>query len=496
MWAAESTLTLLGTLLLQLPAKASASEYHSCNASCICASDILSCVNKSLYQVPTNLPTSTTALDLSHNMIVQLKNRSFWKLSRLEMLRLAHNRLTDISQGAFLNASGVRHLDLSSNRLQVVEQHYFQELCNLEELLLYNNHISRVDNKALSSLTKLHKAYFSWNLLTDFPFFSIQQESHPLLTTLDISSNRLLALPIEEVAALPVSIKNGLFLHNNPLRCECTLYSMFHHWEREGFSSVHDFREEHTCLAYGQTRAQIRFFHHVRIFENCTFYVPGMPNTSQGNLQAYVGEPLHINCGTILHGAHTTYHWISPHREFIIPPSNTNKTIYMYTNGSLEIKEAQIEDSGIYICVAINRGLMRNETREVNVTVLKRRSHGEGFNTALTTLLGCVVTLVLVVMYLYLTPCYCCCRKQPSASPTNECSAQSSILTSTPPASTEGPGRKISGNKHVVFLEPIKEVQNGRLKMMLGSDNSQQMQHFKSDSDSITSLYSDSPMVL
>ncbi|RXM97856.1 Amphoterin-induced protein 3 [Acipenser ruthenus] len=147
-----------------------------------------------------------------------------------------------------------------------------------------------------------------------------------------------------------------------------------------------------------------------------------------------------------------------------------------------------------FVCIALNHRLLLNETREVNVTVLTRHYEEESFNTGLTTLFGCLVTLVLILMYLFLTPCRCWCRKQPTPSPANECSAQSSILTTTPPATTEGPGRKASTTKHVVFLEPIKEVQNGRLRVVLGRDHPK-IQQLKSDTDSITSVLSDAPIV-
>ncbi|MBN3310662.1 AMGO3 protein, partial [Amia calva] len=379
--------------------------------------------------------------------------------------------------------------------MHVVEQHYFQELLGLEELLLFNNRITRMESKSLSGLTNLRKAYLSLNRLTDFPFFSIQEHSHPFLSTLDLSSNRMLKLPLEDIAALPMSVQKGLFLHNNTLICECGMYSMFRHWERRNFSSITDFREEHTCLVYGERRASVRFFRHTRFFENCTIRAQGLLAEPEESLQAFAGDAVLMNCHTSLQGRPINYWWISPRQEYIIPPGN-NSTLRMFPNGSLEIREAQVEDSGVYLCMAQDRRLLRNETWEVNVTVQLRRSEAESFNTGLTTLLGCVVSLVLVLMYLYLTPCRCPCRKQlPAApSPANECSAQSSILTATPPATTEGPGRKASNNKHVVFLEPIKEAQNGRLRVALGPEHSK-MQQLRGETDSITSVFSDTPIV-
>ncbi|XP_071394663.1 amphoterin-induced protein 3 [Centroberyx affinis] len=513
---------------LQLP-QLSPAQASICPPGCLCASDILSCTALGLKQVPREMPVSAVTLDLSHNQIKELEEGGFGRLPRLETLRLAHNQLTTIEPGSFRNSSGtlLQHLDLSSNQLVVLEQHYFLELSGLKELLLFNNHIVRVESQALAVLGSLRKAYLSHNLLTDFPFFSIQEHSHPYLSMLDLSSNRLPKLPLEDISNLPMAVQSGLYLHNNSLVCECSMYGLFRHWEARGYPSVKDFRQEHTCLVYGIQKGTVRFFQHGRYFENCSLTVMNQLNLQvQQNSSVLVnaGEAKLLHCVTTLTGQHVTFIWVSPNQEYVAPPGN-NGSLKMYANGSLEIVAARAEDSGIYWCMALDRRRQRNETREVNVTVaLHDGETHEPFNTGFTTLLGCVVSLVLVLMYLYLTPCRCPpCRKAPSPatttpSPGNEAgagSAQSSILTPTPPATTEGPGRKVSTNKHVVFLEPIKEQQNGRLRagpgtgagyghlgpgLLLGAEHHpklhNQSQQRAGEADSIMSVFSDTPIML
>ncbi|XP_051980000.1 amphoterin-induced protein 3-like isoform X1 [Xyrauchen texanus] len=474
---------MLSTFLLQL-ARA------NLPSGCLIASDILSCSNLGLNQVPLELPIMVATLDFNHNLLERLEEGCFAGLPNLDTLRLAHNLLSSITPGTFRNTSSIHHLDLSSNQLNVIEQHYFQELVGVKELLLYNNRIVRVESKALSHLSNLRKAYLSHNRLTDFPFFSIQE--HSSLITLDLSSNRMPNLPVEDIGALQESIQQGLFLHNNTLICECSMYSMFKQWEQRGFTSVRDFREDYICLLYGKRRASVRFLQHVRFFENCTI----KPQLETESLRADMGDSVLLDCKTSLKGKHLAYLWVSPHKEYIAPPGNNN-TLRMYANGTLEILAAQVEDSGVYLCMALNHQESRNETREVNVTVVIQHEVEEPFNTGFTTLLGCVVSLVLVLMYLYLTPCHCWCRKQPppgTPSPANECSAQSSILTPTPPATTEGPGHKVSNNKHVVFLEPIKEAQNGRPRAAMAHEHPK-LAVTQSDADSVTSVFSDNTIV-
>lgn len=504
---------------LQLP---QLSPVQAGDPSCLCASDILSCSALGLEQVPAEMPVSTVTLDLSHNRLVQLEGGGFGGLSRLETLHLAHNQLTTIQPGAFRNASGalLRHLDLSSNQLRILEQHYFEELSGLEELLLFNNRIVLVESRALGGLGGLRRVYLSHNRLTDFPFFTMQE--HPHLSMLDLSSNRLPKLPLEDISNLPLAVQRGLFLHNNSLVCECSMYALFRRWQHKGYASVKDFLQEHICLIHGIQRGTVRFFQHNRYFEKCN--VTALRQAQESSVSVSAGKATLLHCVTSLSGQHVTFLWVSPNQEYVAPPGN-NGSLKMFPNGSLEIVAASGEDSGIYWCMALDQQRQRNETREVNVTVVlhhESESH-EPFNTGFTTLLGCVVSLVLVLMYLYLTPCRCppCPRAPPPATATpsqgteaGAGSVQSSILTPTPPATTEGPGRKVSTNKHVVFLEPIREQQNGRLRagpgagavqghlgpsLLVGPEHPKlhnQAQQRAGETDSVKSVFSETPIML
>lgn len=497
---------------------------------CLSASDILSCTALGLETVPKEMPVTTVTLDLSHNRIAQLKEASFGGLSRLETLRLSHNQLIIVKPRAFQNISGtlLRHLDLSSNYIRDLDQHYFIDLPGLEELLLFNNRIVRVESSVFARLSNIRKAYLSHNRLTDFPFFSIQKHTHPYLLLLDLSSNRLPKLPLEDITNLPRRVQKGLYLHNNSLVCDCSMYGLFHKWAEQNFTAVTDFREEHTCLVYGFQEGTVRFFKHNRYFEKCNFTGMRLLLAEQEpSVLADAGSAVLLHCVTTLTGQHVTFFWVSPSQGYVAPPGNSD-SIKMYSNGSLEIMDARAEDSGMYWCMALDQQLQRNETREVNLTVVMHQNHEpyEAFNTGFTTLLGCVVSLVLVLMYLYLTPCRCppCQKAPPPAATTNTPNqtneagvgnAQSSILTPTPPTTTEGPGRKVSTNKHVVFLEPIREQQNGRIRaaqvsgggqghlgpgLLLGPDHHSKLpnpsQQKAGETDSVMSVFSDTPIML
>nr|XP_020645245.1 amphoterin-induced protein 3 [Pogona vitticeps] len=490
-WKLLGKLLILFELCIQISTINKCFVFARCPAVCICTADLLSCVNQSLKQVPDMLPPTATTLDLSHNYIVLLNGSWLAALPRLQTLRINHNKISKITQQVFYNATYLTHLDISFNHLRTVEKYYFEGLVNLKELLLYCNEIVHVDENAFVKLTSLQKIYLSLNNLTQFPFEFIQRLEHPYLRTLDLSTNNLHSIPVEVIKSLPVYIKNGLYFHNNPVRCDCSLEKMLLEWKHHGFSSVQDFKEEHTCKAYANMPSTlIKTFMYSTYFENCSSI---QMKFATPEVHSKVGESLVIDCKTSLHDDNTTtYQWFSPRHELFMYSKHWDKTHHPFKNGSLKIINAQSSHSGLYVCIAISELQKINMTHKVNVTV-QHPKLVETFNTALTTLLGCVVSLVLVLLYLYMPPCRCsrCCKKP--VSPPQDCSAQSSILSTTPPPMN----RKVSANKHVVFLEPIKDAQNGKVKLAVSEDfpdaKHTRLLQLKLDTESNSSGFSDPP---
>lgn len=450
---------------------------HNCPHRCVCAADLLSCAGLGLQDVPATLPEAAEDLDLSHNALRHLRPGWLAPLSRLRALHLSHNKLDALGQGIFSNASSLRLLDLSANALRALGRHDLDGLEALEMLLLFNNCLARLDEHAFHGLRALRRLYLGYNNLTSFSFNHLHGLGMTHLRTLDLSSNQLELISVSELATLPVFLKNGLYLHNNPLPCNCHLYHLLQRWHQRGLRAVCDFALEYKCLAFRVPSSGVRFFEHSRIFENCSA-APAMDlEPSEVQLQAKVGESLRLYCNTSAPARSVT--WVSPQHELLLAPGSRDGSITVLADGSLAIGTVQQQHAGIFVCLGIGPHLHHNQTLEYNVSVHFPHLEPEAFNTGFTTLLGCAVGLVLVLLYLFAPPCrgccHCCCHHQlcfgccwPRApSPLQELSAQSFVLSTTPP---DAPSRKASVHKHVVFLEPSRRGLNGRVQLAVPED--------------------------
>nr|XP_020029076.1 amphoterin-induced protein 3 [Castor canadensis] len=452
---------------------------HNCPSECICAADVLSCAGLGLRDVPAMLPAAVTDLDLSHNAFQRLQPGWLVPHSRLRALHLSHNKLDMLGHGIFTNASGLRLLDLSSNALQALGSHDLDGLGALERLLLFNNCLVRLDMHAFHGLGMLSRLYLGSNKLASFSFDNLHGLGAAHLRTLDLSSNQLGHISVPELASLPVFLKNGLYLHNNPLPCDCHLYHLLWRWHQRGLSAVRDFAREYTCLAFKVQASRVRFFEHSRVFENCSAAAALGLERPEEQLHTQVGQSLRLYCNTSAPAMRIV--WVSPQNELLAAPGSSDGSIAVLPDGSLAIGKVQQQHAGIFVCLATGPRLHHNQTLEYNVSVHFPRPEPEAFNTGFTTLLGCGVGLVLVLLYLFAPPCHgccrcccCCCRRTcrnhhwpRPPSPLQELSAQSSVLSATPP---DAPSRKASVHKHVVFLEPGRRGLNGRAQLAVAEN--------------------------
>ncbi|KAM4711475.1 amphoterin-induced protein 2-like [Anableps anableps] len=424
-----------------------------CPPHCLCASDIISCSGSNLSALPFGLPSYATRLDLSHNVLraVQMDWVS-QPFHRLTTLVLSWNSISQIDVAAFTGTPHLHHLDLSSNQLRVLNSSIFTGLTELKELLLIGNQIAQIKPGAFSDVNSLERLYLSANRLTTFPLGLFEDPRGPRnLTFLDLSYNRLFKLPVQSM--LSISRHAGIYLQENPLLCDCALIALLEYWLWKQYRPLVDFQGGYECS--GTAVREV----------NCTFQgLSGIPLEAQ-SYHLEPGDWLRVPCpglGLPVQEGSIVF-WVTPRTSLNSSVSDPSAHLSVFPNGTLEIQGALMEDSGVYECVvARGRYYDPGESPEARVIVgnssissstdLARRSSGEHFNTAFTTLASCVISIILVLLYLYLTPCHC---RESRGGGSRGCGARAIILCSDP-REVESGQRRANG-KRVAFLEPQAE---------------------------------------
>ncbi|XP_068611526.1 amphoterin-induced protein 2-like [Brachionichthys hirsutus] len=437
---------LLFSLSLGLPLSVA-----TCPSSCLCASDIVSCSGHYLSALPSDIPSYATRLDLSHNVLTVLPvDWSAQTLGRLVALVLRRNDISNIESNAFAATPRLLHLDLSSNRLAVLNSSVFAGLKELKELLLFGNQITQIDPGAFSDLHSLQRLYLSGNRLVAFPLGLYWEPEGPRnLSFLDVSYNRLSKVPVQSLLSL--TQHGDIYVHGNPLVCDCALLALLQFWMWKQYRPLVDVRGEYPCRGDsgpGSGCSQLAA-------SDMTLEV-----------QTYQTEPakwLRVLCPGLTSAPPTSpvVFWVTPRTVVNSSTNDPNSHLVVFPNGTLEIQSALMEDSGVYACVTARRYKRDpGDFLEVRVTVgnvsaangLARRSSAEHFNTAFTTLASCVVSIILVLLYLYLTPCRC---RDTRSGASRGCGGRAIALCSDP-REVESGHRQPNG-KRVAFLEPQEE---------------------------------------
>ncbi|KAM7366896.1 hypothetical protein PAMP_014833 [Pampus punctatissimus] len=428
----------------------------TCPPYCLCASDIISCSGHNLSMLPFDLPSYATRLDLSHNALTVLP--ADWisqPFDRLSTLVLSRNSIGQIDMDTFMVTPHLLHLDLSSNCLTVLNSSIFTGLKELKELLLFGNQIVQINPGAFSDLHSLKRIYLSGNKLTDFPLGLYEEPGGPRnLTFLDLSSNRLSTVPVQTLLSL--TRQGGIYLQENPLVCDCALLALLEYWMWKQYRPMVDFKGEYPCRDNAGPGP------------NCSQQgVSDMPLETQ-TYQVEPGKWLWVPCMGLAKTPQEglAVFWVTPRTVLNSSANDLSDHLIVLPNGTLEIRRALLEDSGIYGCVAARgRYYDPSESLEVSVVVgnlsaasssgLAHRSGAEHFNTAFTTLASCVVSIILVLLYLYLTPCRC---RESRGGASGGCGGRAIILCSDPREVESGQQR--SNGKRVAFLEPQVEDSN------------------------------------
>ncbi|KAH8372182.1 hypothetical protein KR093_010481 [Drosophila rubida] len=155
-------------------------------------------------------------LDLSHNDMVSIPERSFAYHARLQQLHLDHNKIGQVSNRTFAGLSTISVLNLRGNLIAELEYRTFAPMLKLEELNLGQNRISHIDPHALDELASLRVLYLDDNTLTQVPA-QLTFRALPSLAELYLGTNSFASIPagaFEDLSGLTRLDLRGAGLQN------------------------------------------------------------------------------------------------------------------------------------------------------------------------------------------------------------------------------------------------------------------------------------------
>ncbi|KAI5608086.1 leucine rich repeat and Ig domain containing 4a isoform X1 [Silurus asotus] len=280
-------------------------------------------------------------LHFTHTSLTVLPNNSFRQLTQLRELTLSHwhkldtllsNSLTGLNLTSltlsYCNLSSVpyaslRHLvyllylDLSYNPINSIKAHLLRDLLRLQEFHLVGGNLKRVEPGAFHGLVNIQVFNVSLNYLST----------------------------LEETVFQSVETLQVLRLDGNPLACDCRLFWVLQH-------HLHSKTDEQPASCASPLQVQGRAFEEIMESELPMLFICRPAHILNRKLQE-----VHVEEGqTVLFLCQVdgdpspSINWVSPQRA-LLP---TTGRIRVLSNGTLEVRYVQLQDSGIYFCFASN----------------------------------------------------------------------------------------------------------------------------------------------
>uniref|UniRef100_A0A4W6G138 Leucine rich repeat and Ig domain containing 2 n=1 Tax=Lates calcarifer TaxID=8187 RepID=A0A4W6G138_LATCA len=289
--------------------------------------EILTLERCNLTVVPTEALShlhNLVSLHLRYLSISTLHPYSFKKLFRLRHLEIDNWPLLDHVPANTLHGLNLTMLFITNTNLSSFPYQALKHLPYLTHLNLSFNRIRHIEGGMLMELVRLRELHLVGAQLTTIEPYAFQGLRG--LKVLNVSHNRLDTLE-KGVFQSPEALE-VLLIDNNPLVCDCRLITP------EGIRGrpFKEFKE--TLLSY---------------YVTCT--KPKIRENKTQTITVDEGQQAMLRCsaeGT----PRPIVSWLSPRRRVLTSRSHGRVTVH--NNGTLEIKSAEVQDSGVYLCLASN----------------------------------------------------------------------------------------------------------------------------------------------
>ncbi|XP_075679752.1 eosinophil peroxidase-like isoform X1 [Dermatophagoides pteronyssinus] len=284
-------------------------------------------------------------LNLSHNLIRELKQKHFDHLPLLNVLDLSNNQIQTIPDRVFAGLGSLKKLYLNNNRIKIIEHYGFRNLHELDELYLYSNSLDPQDDG------------FDWNIfkeLINLKYLSIFSQKNDLEKICNSKINKKSlnfclklnqTLNIENSNVKPVQ-------HSN---VSSTKVSTIHLPDKINNKHKSSEKKERIVYEHQQNRTNL-----LEIITNGS--TPILTKVPKSIYRIKLGSKLELSCEAE-GNPKPTLKWIRFGRTFSF-------------NSTIIIEKIQPDDDGYYECQARNRnGKASKEIRIIIVGCISSESN-------------------------------------------------------------------------------------------------------------------------
>ncbi|KAE8281881.1 Leucine-rich repeat and immunoglobulin-like domain-containing nogo receptor-interacting protein 1 [Larimichthys crocea] len=310
-----------------------------------------------LTAVPTEALTQLGNLRILHFHqlgLTTLPNYSFRHLERLKELVISHCPWLETLSGNSLFGLNLTSLTITHSKLSAVPYIPLHHLVYLVYLDLSFNPITYIQGSLLGDLLRLQELHLVGGSLLHIEIGAFRGLTHFRL--LNVSRNLLTTLEIGAFHSVDTLLTLGL--DNNPLACDCRLLWVVRRQLYLGFGG-----NPPTCT----TSVQLQGWNFLDFSEA---EVPGLLTCRQPRILNRKPQEMRVDQGhTVVFYCNAegdpqpSVTWLNPLRKPLSPIGR----IRALSNGSLEVRYAQPQDSGTYLCVASNAA--GNNSLPVNLHV-------------------------------------------------------------------------------------------------------------------------------
>ncbi|XP_003968974.1 leucine-rich repeat and immunoglobulin-like domain-containing nogo receptor-interacting protein 1 [Takifugu rubripes] len=286
--------------------------------------------------------------------LTALPNYSFRPLERLKELLISDSPLLENLSGNSLFGLNLTSLAIRRSRLAAVPYGSLHHLVYLVHLDLSYNPIAYIHGSLLGDLLRLQEFHLVGGSLLVVEVGAFRGLTH--FTLLNVSRNLLTTL--EAGAFHSVDTLRALGLDNNPLACDCRLLWVVRRRRHLDFGG-----NPPTC----STSVQLQDWSFLDLSEA---EVPGLLTCRRPRILNRKPQDVRVDQGhTVVFYCNAdgdpspSITWLDPQ----LKPLTPNGRIRALSNGSLEVRYAQPQDSGSYLCLASNAA--GNTSLAVNLRV-------------------------------------------------------------------------------------------------------------------------------